>query len=83
MCNRSETELDVEPFAELMKLSGGEVASVISDDAVRHAEAAGDAFEELDSYGSRLVCDWYSFYPLGELVDCNQQEGVTSWRRFR
>ena len=43
-----------------------------------HAEAAGDALEELDGYSSRLVGDGYGFDPLGELVDCNQQEGVTA-----
>ena len=79
MSNRSETELDAESFVELMKLSGGEVASVVSDDAVRHAEAAGDAFEELDSRCSCLIGYWYGFNPLGKFVDCYQLICMATW----
>jgi hypothetical protein len=66
-----------------MELFKGEGASVFSDDVVPYAKVAGDAFEELDGCGDRLVGDRYNFYPLGELVDCDQKKGVTSWRRFR
>jgi hypothetical protein len=55
-----------------MELVGGEVASVVRDDDMRYTEAASDAIEELDSCCNRLIDDWYSFYPLGELVDCEQ-----------
>ena len=78
MRNRGKTELDAEFFAELVKLSGSEVAAIVRDDTVRYAEPTGDASEEFDGCGGRLVGDGHGFYPFGELVDCNQEEGVTT-----
>ena len=78
MCHRCKVELDAELFAEVMKFSGGEVASVVSKDAVRNAESTGDALEEFDGGGGRLVGDGDCFYPLGELVDCYQEMSVST-----
>ena len=80
MSYRSEVELDAEVVAEVVEFSGCEVAPVISEDAVRHAESAGDTFEEFHGRGGRLVCDRYGFYPLGELVDCYQKMRVSTRR---
>ena len=80
MSYRSEVELDPEVFAEVVEFSGGEVAPVVSKDAVRHAESTGDAFEEFHGRGGRLVRDRYGLYPLGELVDCYQEMRVSTRR---
>ena len=69
-------ELDVELFAELVEFSGREVASVVGEDAVRDTKAAGDALEELDGCGGRLVGDGDGLYPLGELIDRDKEECV-------
>jgi hypothetical protein len=54
-----------------MEFSRDEVASIVGDDTMRHAETAGDALEELDGYGSCLIGDEYSYDPFGEIVGCN------------
>ena len=76
----SEVELDAEVFAEVMELSGCEVAPVISKDAVRYAESTGDALKEFHGRGGRLIRDRYGLYPLGELVDCYQEMHVSTRR---
>ena len=83
MRNRSKAELDAEFFAEDMEFPGGEVAPVVGENAVRDAEATGDAFEELDGRGSRLVGDRNGFYPFGEFVDSHQEVCVPTRRGFR
>ena len=70
MSNRGKAEFNAEVFAELVEFSRSEVAAIICKDAVRYAKPTGDAFEELDGCGGRLVGDGYGLYPLGELVDC-------------
>ena len=78
MSYRGEVELDAEVFAEIVEFARSEVVSVVSKDAVRHAESTGDAFEEFHGRGGRLVRDRYDFYPLGELVDCYQEMRVST-----
>ena len=78
MSYRSEVELDAEVFAEVVEFSRCEVSSIVSKDAVWYAESTGDAFEEFHARGGRLVRDRYGFYPLGELVDCNQEMRVST-----
>ena len=80
MSYRGEVELDAEVVAEVVEFSGCEVAPVVSKDVVRYAESTGDAFEEFHGCGGRLVRDRYGFYPLGELVDCYQEMGVSTGR---
>ena len=83
MGDRGEAELDAEAVAEHVKFSRGEVAAVVRDDAVWHAESTGDSFEELDRRSSSLVHDRDGLYPLGEFVDCHQKVCVTARRRLR
>ena len=78
MSDRRKIELYAELIAESVEFSRGEVAAVIGEDAVRHAETTSDAFEEVDGSSSELVRDGYSFNPLGELIDCNQQVCVAT-----
>ena len=78
MGDRGKAELYAEAVAELVKLLGGEVAAVVRDDAVRHAESTGDAFEELDRRSSSLVRDRDGLYTFGEFVDCHQKVCVTT-----
>ena len=73
MSDRCKIELYAELIAEGVELLRGEVAAVISEDAIWHAKATSDAFEEVDDSSSELVRDGYSFNPLGEFIDCNQQ----------
>ena len=80
MSHRCKVELDAELFAEVVEFSGGEVAPVVSKDAMRHSESIGDALEEFHGRGGRLVRDRYGFYPLGELVDCYQEMRVSTRR---
>jgi hypothetical protein len=54
-----------------MELIRVEVASIIPDDAMRDTKATSDAVGELDSCCGCLIGDWYGFYPLGKLVDCD------------
>jgi hypothetical protein len=72
MCHWSEAEFDAKPFAKLMKLIRGKVASIVRYDAVWYAEATSDAMEEFGSCCSYLVGYWYSLYPFGEVVNCDQ-----------
>lgn len=80
MSYRSEVEFDAEVVAEVVEFSGCEVAPIISEDAVRHAESTGDASEEFHGRSGRLVRGGYGFYPLGELVDCYQEMRVPTRR---
>ena len=65
-------ELDPLLFAEVLELFGGEICSIIGDDAMWHTETEDDGPDEIDGSRCRCVCDWHSFYPLCELVDCHQ-----------
>ena len=66
MSYRSKVELDAEVVAEVVEFSRCKVASIIGEDAVRHAESTGDPFEEFHGRGGRLVRDRYGFYPIFE-----------------
>ena len=55
-----------------MKFVRIEVASIVHDDVVWYAEMTRNAVEEFDSCRSCLVGDWYSLYPFGEFIDCDQ-----------
>ena len=59
----------------------GEVTAVISDDAVRNPESAGDHFLEVDSRSGFLIRDRHCFDPLGEFIDSDKQMSVPSRRR--
>ena len=80
MSYRGEVELDAEVVAEVMEFSGCEIAPVVSEDVVRHAESTGDALEEFHGRGGRLIRDRYSLYPFSEFIDCNQEEGMATRR---
>ena len=80
MSYRSKVQFDAEFVAEVVEFSGGEVASIVSKDAVWYAESTCDAFEKLHSCGGHLVRDRYCFDPFGELVDCYQKMRVSSRR---
>ena len=82
MSNGCKADVDPSFLAELHELSRGEVGAIISDDAVRDPEPAGDHFEEVDSCSGSLVCDWYRFDPLSELVDRDEQVRVVAVSRF-
>ena len=73
MSDRCKVEFYAELIVEGVELLRGEVAAVIGEDAMWHAKATNDAFEEVDGSSSELVRDGYSFNPLGEFIDCNQQ----------
>ena len=61
-----------------MKFSGNEIATIVRDDVVRHAEPTGDALEEFDGCGGRLIGNWYGFYPFSGLVDGDQEVCMTA-----
>ena len=67
--------------AETLELLRGEVGAIVSDNAVRDSETAGDHREEIHGRGGSLICHGHCFDPLGEFVDCYEQMHVSSRRR--
>ena len=72
--------VDSQVLAETLELLRGEVRSIVRDDAVWHTKPVHYGIEELDDSFAALVGDRHGFDPLGEFVDCDQEEDVTSWR---
>jgi hypothetical protein len=60
-----------------LKLARGEVAAVVGDDAIGHPIPASDGLKELDGCGRFLVGHRHHFDLLGELVNHNQQVGMS------
>src|SRR4051812_23967466 len=69
-------DVDVDAIAEVLELLQGEVRAVVSGDAMRHPKPVDNGLEELDSGGTSLVSDGHGLDPLGEIVDCEQEEDV-------
>jgi hypothetical protein len=69
---RSVLELDAEVFGEVLEFAQSEVGAVVGDNAVRDAVPVDNGLEELDRRGRLLVGDRNNFYPLGELVHCDE-----------
>ena len=70
--NRCKTNVNASVFAEFHEFSRSEVRAIVRDDAMGDPESAGDHLEEIDHRRGSRVCDWYSFDPLGELVDSDK-----------
>ena len=73
MRHRGVVKLDALTVAEVLEFFGGEVRSVVGDDAMRYAETENDGPDKVDNRGSHCICDRDSFYPLCELVHGHQK----------
>ena len=69
MSHRSVAYLSADAGAVGSEGTAGELASIVGDDPIRHTEAAGDPFDELDG-GSRWDGSHrFHLWPFRELVD--------------
>ena len=82
MSDRSPIDSDVVSIAEVLELLPGEVSPVVSDNTVRNAESVDDVKEEFDRLFRVDVGDGLGLYPLGELVDRNEQVSEAAWALF-
>ena len=57
MSNRGIVEFDPLFSAEVFELFGGEICSVIGDDAMWYTETEDDGPDEVDGSRGRCVCD--------------------------
>jgi hypothetical protein len=78
MCHRCVLDLDSLLLGKFLKFAECEVHAIVGDDAAGHTVSAGDGLEELDSCGRLLIGHRCRFDPFGELVDCDQQVGVSA-----
>ena len=82
MRHRGVVEPDALILTEVLEFFGGEICSVVGDDAVRYAKAENDGPDKVDSRGSCCICDQDRFYPLCELVYGHQKVCVSAASRF-
>jgi len=64
--------------AEVEELFSSELRAIVGDDVVGYPEPVDYVGEEEDSMLGADVCDGSSLDPFGELVDGNQQMGVSA-----
>jgi len=67
--------LDVEVLVELRQAFVNELSPIVCDDSVWYVVSVNDVFpdETFDLFGHD-VCEQLSCNPLGEIVDCDQEE---------
>jgi hypothetical protein len=73
MCHSCPIHTDVEFVAEFQEFPARELGPVVGDDGVWHSEAMDDVGEERHRLLCPEICNGAHFYPLGKLVDRNQQ----------
>jgi hypothetical protein len=78
--DRGEVDLDADRCAVILEQPAGELATVISDDAVRHIEMAHQPTDELDSRPGWNCAHRFHLCPLGELVDCDVEVAIALLR---
>jgi hypothetical protein len=66
-------------MTEILEHGTIKILGVVDGDLLRNSITTGDALLEkfLDA-GGGYVCYWFRFDPFGEVLDCDNGEGVVS-----
>jgi hypothetical protein len=76
---RCKGDLHPDLMTEILEDSTIEILGIVDGDLLRNSVTTNDVLQEKFLDGGRgYICYWFHFIPFGEVLDCDNSEGVVS-----